>query len=64
MIAYKDVMMLVRGSLQCMATIGGVEEYEAVRQFMQSLPAAKFTCSQYSILNRPTAPICMLVHVR
>ena len=43
---------------------GGQEEYEAVIRFVQELPSAKYICSQQRLVNRPTAPILLLIAVK
>ncbi|KAK9820081.1 hypothetical protein WJX72_005889 [[Myrmecia] bisecta] len=40
---------------------GGLEEYEAVQQFLTGLPAAGWTASEHRIRNRPTAPVLLLI---
>jgi hypothetical protein len=40
---------------------GGMEEYQAVQQLVSALPPSGWVVSQTQLLNRPTAPILILV---
>ena len=43
---------------------GGMEEYEAIRDFAAGLPAAHWKTSEFRLLNSPTAPIMVLIWKR
>ena len=43
---------------------GGMEEYEAIRDFAAGLSAAHWKTSEFRLLNSPTAPIMVLIWKR
>lgn len=43
---------------------GGMEEYEAVREFASGLSSAHWKTSEFRLLNSPTAPIMVLIWKR
>lgn len=40
---------------------GGIEEYEAIREFAAALSSAHWKTSEYKLLNSPTAPTMVLI---
>ena len=43
---------------------GGQEEYEAVRDAVGALPPSAWVSSEVRLLNRPTAPVLLLLWKR
>ena len=46
------------------APAGGMEEYEAVKAAVGALPPSAWVSSEVRLLNRPTAPVLLLVWKR
>lgn len=44
--------------------VGGLEEYQAVKDLMASLSPQYWLCSECAQINRPMAPIMLLIYRR
>lgn len=50
--------------MQCCIPAGGMEEYEAVKAAVGALPPSSWVSSETRLLNRPSAPVLLLVWKR